>query len=119
MIYGFSDLRFTISICRQPLKIGRGGVTIRKLGTPFGFSLSVSFQRVILFAQLLVEWTGFAILTASPAAWVFVWWTFANLVPRSDAIYRHYRAELIGAGADEPHFHFTGITVLQNLLGKL
>ena len=41
----------------------------------------------------LVEWTGFAILTASPAAWVFVWWTFANLVPRSDAIYRHYRAE--------------------------
>ena len=31
----------------------------------------------------LVEWTGFAILTASPAAWVFVWWTFANLVPRS------------------------------------
>ena len=51
MIYGFSGLRFTISICRQPLKIGRGGVTIRKLGTPFGFSLSVSFQRVILFAQ--------------------------------------------------------------------
>ena len=41
----------------------------------------------------LVEWTGFAILTASPAAWVFVWWTFANLVPRSDAIYRHDRAE--------------------------
>lgn len=41
----------------------------------------------------LVEWTGFAILTASPAAWVFVWWTFANLVPRADAIYRHYREE--------------------------
>ena len=41
----------------------------------------------------LVEWTGFAILTASPAAWVFVWWTFANLVPRADAIYRYYREE--------------------------
>lgn len=41
----------------------------------------------------LVEWTGFAMLTASPAAWVFVWWTFANLVPRADAIYRHYREE--------------------------
>ena len=27
----------------------------------------------------LVEWTGFAILTASPAAWVFVWWTFGVL----------------------------------------
>lgn len=41
----------------------------------------------------LVEWVGFALLTASPAAWVFVWWTFANLVPRSDAIYRRYREE--------------------------
>ena len=41
----------------------------------------------------LVEWTGFAVLTASPAAWVFVWWTFANLVPRADAIHRHYRDE--------------------------
>lgn len=41
----------------------------------------------------LVEWTGFAVLTASPAAWVFVWWTFANLVPRAHAIHRHYREE--------------------------
>lgn len=41
----------------------------------------------------LVEWTGFALLTASPAAWVFVWWTAANLVPRAAAIHRHYRSE--------------------------
>lgn len=41
----------------------------------------------------LVEWTGFAVLTASPAAWVFVWWTFANLVPRAHAIHRHYVEE--------------------------
>lgn len=41
----------------------------------------------------LVEWTGFAILTFSPAAWVFVWWTFANLVPRAHAIYHRYREE--------------------------
>lgn len=41
----------------------------------------------------LVEWTGFAVLTASPAAWVFVWWTFANLVPRAHAIHRRYREE--------------------------
>lgn len=41
----------------------------------------------------LVEWIGFALLTASPAAWVFVWWTFANLVPRAAAIHRHYREE--------------------------
>lgn len=41
----------------------------------------------------LVEWTGFAILTVSPAAWVFVGWTAANLVPRADAIHRKYREE--------------------------
>ena len=41
----------------------------------------------------LVEWTGFAVLTASPAAWVFVWWTAANLVPRANAIYKHYCEE--------------------------
>lgn len=41
----------------------------------------------------LVEWTGFAVLTASPAAWVFVWWTFANLAPRAHAIHLHYRQE--------------------------
>ena len=41
----------------------------------------------------LTEWVGFAVLTASPAAWVFVWWTAANLVPRADAIHRRYRQE--------------------------
>ena len=41
----------------------------------------------------LVEWTGFAFLTASPAAWVFVWWTAANLVPRANAIYHKYIEE--------------------------
>lgn len=41
----------------------------------------------------LVEWTGFAVLTLSPAAWVFVWWTAANLVPRADAIHRRYIEE--------------------------
>ena len=38
----------------------------------------------------LTEWTGFALLTASPAAWVFVIWTFANLAPRAVAIRRKY-----------------------------
>lgn len=41
----------------------------------------------------LVEWTGFAILLANPAAWMFVWWTAANLVPRAHAINRKYRQE--------------------------
>ncbi len=41
----------------------------------------------------LLEWTGFAIAAATPAAWVFVWWTAANLVPRAHAIHRKYRQE--------------------------
>ncbi len=41
----------------------------------------------------LVEWTGFAVLTCSPAAWVFVLWTFANLAPRAHAIRERYREE--------------------------
>lgn len=44
------------------------------------------------FGELL-EWTGFALLTQSAAAWVFVLWTFANLAPRAYAIRRHYRQE--------------------------
>lgn len=39
----------------------------------------------------IVEWTGFAILTASPAAAVFAFWTAANLVPRAFAHLRWYR----------------------------
>lgn len=44
------------------------------------------------FGELL-EWTGFALATSSPAAWVFVWWTFANLAPRAYAIRQKYRDE--------------------------
>lgn len=44
------------------------------------------------FGELL-EWTGFAVLTCSPAAWVFVLWTFANLAPRAHAIRKRYREE--------------------------
>jgi len=39
----------------------------------------------------LVEWTGFAVLTWSPAAAVFLAWTAANLVPRAIANLRWYR----------------------------
>ena len=41
----------------------------------------------------LVEWIGFAIAAANPAAWVFALWTGANLIPRAHAIHRKYRAE--------------------------
>jgi len=39
----------------------------------------------------LVEWTGFAILTWSMSGLVFVIWSLANLVPRSNAIYNKYK----------------------------
>lgn len=41
----------------------------------------------------LIEWAGFAILTQSEAAWIFVLWTFANLAPRAYAIRQYYRKE--------------------------
>ncbi len=41
----------------------------------------------------LVEWIGFATLTQSTAAWIFVIWTFANLAPRAYAIRKQYRKE--------------------------
>lgn len=41
----------------------------------------------------LLEWIGFAVLTCSPAAWVFVLWTFANLAPRANSIRNRYREE--------------------------
>lgn len=44
------------------------------------------------FGEFL-EWVGFAVLTASPAAWIFVLWTFANLAPRAHAIRNRYREE--------------------------
>lgn len=41
----------------------------------------------------LTEWTGYAILSWSPGAAVFVLWTFANLAPRARATHRRYLSE--------------------------
>lgn len=41
----------------------------------------------------LVEWTGFAIASWSLPGALFVWWTFANLAPRSASLYRRYEKE--------------------------
>ena len=40
-----------------------------------------------------VEWVGFAILTWSWSGAVFALWTFANLGPRADHIYKMYQSE--------------------------
>lgn len=53
------------------------------------------------FGEIL-EWTGFAILTWSAAGAVFAIWTFANLVPRADAIYQRY-AEMFGEEFRKAH----------------
>ena len=44
------------------------------------------------FGELL-EWGGWAILTWSLSGLVFFWWTFANLVPRANAIWHRYKDE--------------------------
>lgn len=41
----------------------------------------------------VVEWTGFAIATWSWTGALFVWWTFANLAPRSASLYKRYERE--------------------------
>lgn len=41
----------------------------------------------------LIEWIGFAVASWSWAGLVFVWWTFANLAPRANSIYKRYKAE--------------------------
>jgi len=41
----------------------------------------------------IVEWAGWALLTFSLAGFVFVWFTFANLVPRANSIYYKYQEQ--------------------------
>ncbi len=41
----------------------------------------------------LLEWLGFAILTWSISGLVFFIWTFANLVPRANALYNRYKID--------------------------
>ncbi len=41
----------------------------------------------------LVEWTGYAILTWSPAGLLFALWTFANLGPRARSLTEKYEME--------------------------
>ena len=38
-----------------------------------------------------VQWLGWALMTQAPAAWVFLLWTLANLVPRAISHHRWYR----------------------------
>ena len=44
------------------------------------------------FMGEILEWTGFAMMTWSPAALVFALWTFFNLVPRALDHHKWYRS---------------------------
>lgn len=69
---------------------------LRKPGDTRHYLPSRGMYRYVTSANYLgeiVEWTGFAIAAATPAAWVFPIWTAANLVPRAHAIYNRYREE--------------------------
>ena len=44
------------------------------------------------FLGEILQWTGFAVMTWSPAALVFALWTFFNLVPRALSHHKWYRS---------------------------
>ena len=69
---------------------------LRKPGDNRHYLPQKGFYRYVTSANYfgeLVEWTGFARLCSTPAAWLFVVWTAANLVPRAAAIHKRYRDE--------------------------
>jgi 3-oxo-5-alpha-steroid 4-dehydrogenase 1 len=69
---------------------------LRKPGDTRHYLPQKGMYRYVTSANYLgeiMEWTGFAIAAATPAAWVFPLWTAANLVPRAHAIYNRYREE--------------------------
>lgn len=69
---------------------------LRKPGDTKHYLPRKGMYRYVTSANYLgeiMEWTGFAIAAATPAAWVFPLWTAANLVPRAHAIYNKYKEE--------------------------
>ena len=82
----FTGLIINIDSDRRVRNLRKVGDTKHYLprGGMFNYVTSANY-----FGELL-EWTGFAIATWSMAGWVFVIWSFANLVPRANAIYKNY-----------------------------
>lgn len=66
----------------------RTDITDNNYYIPHGF-LFEKISSANYFGELL-EWVGFAILTWSVSGAVFVLWSFANIVPRSKAVYERY-----------------------------
>jgi 3-oxo-5-alpha-steroid 4-dehydrogenase 1 len=73
-------------VLRNLRRGGKGGYSIPEAG----------LHRLVASPNYLgeiLEWTGWAILAATPAAWAFAAFTAANLVPRAIRNLRWYRAE--------------------------
>lgn len=51
-----------------------------------------------------IQWLGWALMTLSPAAWVFLLWTLCNLVPRAISHQRWYRETFPNYPADRKAF---------------
>lgn len=70
--------------------------SLRKPGDTKHYLPKKGMYRYVTSANYLgeiIEWAGFALLTWSFAGLVFLWFTFANLVPRSNSIYHKYENE--------------------------
>lgn len=69
---------------------------LRKPGDTQHYLPQKGMYRYVTSANYLgeiIEWIGFALIAATPAAWAFPIWTAANLVPRAHSIHKLYRAE--------------------------
>ena len=67
---------------------------LRKPGDSKHYLPSKGFFKQVTGAHYfgeVIEWAGFALLTWSVSGAVFALWTFANLVPRANAIYNKYK----------------------------
>ncbi len=69
---------------------------LRKPGDTKHYLPAKGLYRYVTSANYLgelIEWGGWAILTWSLPGLIFFWWTFANLVPRANAIWHRYLEE--------------------------
>lgn len=69
---------------------------LRKPGDTKHYIPRKGFYRYVTSANYfgeLIEWTGYAILTWSPAGLLFAVWTFANLAPRAKSLTEKYEKE--------------------------
>lgn len=66
----------------------RKDVTDNNYYLPYGWTFKHTSSAN--YTGEILEWLGFAILTWSISGVVFLIWTFANIVPRSKAVYERY-----------------------------